>query len=79
MLNLGNPDRIPAEEAEVATGRLRMSLIPWGVAAKYCWCDRKEESPGDGLIPGEDTGIPPGFGEVEDGEDDDVGPVLDKG
>ena len=38
-----------------------------------------EQNPDDVLIPGEHTGIPPGFGEVAVGEVDDAGPLQDSG
>lgn len=38
-----------------------------------------EESADEVLIPGEETGIPPGFGEVAVGEVEDAGPLEESG
>lgn len=49
------------------------------MAIAHCWGDPRVESPVDVLIPGDETGIPPGFGEVAVGEVEDAGPVEDNG
>lgn len=84
MLKRGRPDSRPAGDvaapADNTDGRLRMSFIPCGVAeAKQCWDTRVESPAVEVLIPGEDTGTPPGLGDVEVGEVDDAGPVDGKG
>lgn len=38
-----------------------------------------EDSPLEDLIPGEDTAMPPGLGEVVAGEVEEVGPFEDRG
>lgn len=74
-------DEEEEEEEEEATGRLRMSFIPCGVAEEQsCGDPSPEDSPAeDDLIPGEDTAIPPGLGEVEAGEVEELGPVEQSG
>lgn len=70
----------PVPPVQVGTGRFRMSLIPCGVAEEQsCGEPRPEESPADDLIPGEETAIPPGLGDVVAGEVEEVGPVEQSG
>lgn len=82
LLNRGSPDRIPAAGAAAppADGRLRMSLMPWGVAEEHCWGEpRPDDSEEELLMLGEDAAMPPGFGEVVAGEVEEAGPGEDSG
>lgn len=68
-----------AEEEEmemeaVVIGRLRMSFIPCGVAEELsCGEPSPDDRPVELLMPGEDTAMPPGLGEVVAGEVEESG------
>lgn len=65
---------------EAVAGRLRMSLIPCGVAEELnCGEPSPDDRPVELLIPGEDTAMPPGLGEVVAGEVEELGPLEESG
>lgn len=68
------------EEEQEEMGRFRMSLIPCGVAEELC-CGEPipEDRPVELLMPGEDTAMPPGLGEVVAGEVEELGPLEERG
>lgn len=76
----GEEEEEEEQVEEVVVGRLRMSLIPCGVADELsCGDPSPDDRPVELFIPGEDTAMPPGLGEVVAGEVEELGPLEESG